>query len=175
MGLFSKKSQKSRLDLADLPGFSDLSAEELAELAGICRVRSFVSGTEIMKEGDTGDTMYLFLSGEVDVTKSLTLSVGRHGFKNADKSFVKLRAGTASIFGEMAMLENAPRAATVTASSDCVLYEIDRASFESLCSRDPALGVKLLRLIAALLSGRVRRVNEEVLKLTTALSIALSR
>lgn len=175
MALFGKRPAGRPLDLGRLPGFADFDAGELASLRGICREARYASGAEIMREGEGGDTMYLFLSGEVDVTRSLTLSVGRHGFKNAEKSFVKLKAGTASVFGEMAMLENAPRAATVTASADCLLYEIRRDDFDALCARDPALGVKLLRLIAVLLSGRVRKENDEVLKLSTALSIALAR
>ncbi len=175
MALFKKRTAAGRLELGDLPGFDDLSADQLSALREICRETRFASGTEIMREGDGGDTMYLFLSGEVDITRSLTLSVGRHGFKNAEKSFVKLKAGTASVFGEMAMLENAPRAATVTASADCVLYEISREDFDALCAKRPDLGVKLLRLIARLLSGRVRKENDEVLKLSTALSIALAR
>lgn len=164
-----------RLDIRELPGFDFLRPEDAEALRSVCREVRFPSGAEIMREGEGGDTMYLFLSGEVNVSRSLTLSVGRQGFRNAEKSFVKLVAGEASVFGEMSMLEDAPRAATVTASADCVLYEVSRADFQALCDRDPTLGLKLLRQIAVMMSRRVRKANDEVLKLSTALSIALSR
>lgn len=137
--------------------------------------RSFKAGSAVMREGEESDTMYLFLDGSVDVTRNLTLKVAGKGFEKAEKSMVRLRAGTAPVFGEMSMFGDEPRSATITAASDCVLYEVSRASFEELCRREPALGLELTRRIATILSGRVRKGNDDVLKLSTALSIALSR
>lgn len=152
-----------------------LSRPELETLASACRRAEFPAGSVIMHEGEIGDSMYLFVEGEVDVTRTLTMKTGRRGFASAEKSFVKLRAESAAVFGEMAMIGSEPRSATITAAAACVLYEVDRAAFEELCARDPALGLKLLRAIASLLAGRVRSGNNAVLKLSTALSIALSK
>ncbi len=161
--------------LKNLPGLDIITDEEARLLESVCKLKNVSVGTEIMREGEEGNTMYLFLSGVVDVTKALTLSVGRHTFKSAEKSFVKLKAGETTFFGEMAMLEDVPRAATVTAATDCSLYELSQSDFAKLCETNPPLGVKLLRIIAVILSRRVRKENDEVLKLSTALSIALSR
>ncbi len=160
---------------AEIPGVKELTPLEVDLLFAACQEVRFAAGTEIMKEGDLGDSLYFFLSGEVDVTKALTLAVGHQGFRQGEKSFVKLVAGTVGIFGEMSVLEDAPRAATITASSDCVLYELKQEAFSRLCAEDPRLGVKLLQSIAVTLSRRVRKGNDEVLKLSTALSIALTR
>nr|HPG86985.1 cyclic nucleotide-binding domain-containing protein [Spirochaetales bacterium] len=79
------------------------------------------------------------------------------------------------VFGEMSMFSDEPRSATVGAASDCVLFEVTRRSFEAICARDPRLGLELTRRIAVMLASRVRKGNDDVLKLSTALSIALSR
>lgn len=128
-----------------------------------------------MREGEVGDSMYLFAEGEVLVTKNLTMKTGKRGFSQAEKSMVRLDARYVSFFGDMAMFENDVRSATITASTDCLLYEIRREDFERLASRDPVLGYDLIRKIAAVLCHRVRQGNQDILKLTTALSIALSK
>lgn len=152
-----------------------LSNEAVSKLLDAGRFRSFKAGDTLMREGEESDTMYLFLEGVVDVTRNLTLKVAGRGFEQAEKSMVRLKAGTAPVFGEMSMFGDEPRSATITASSDCALLELSRAAFEELCERDPRLGLALTRRIAVILSGRVRKGNDDVLKLSTALSIALSR
>ena len=119
--------------------------------------------------------MFLFAAGVVDVTKSLTLKTGKKNFSNVEKSFVKLHAGKVSFFGDMALFEKDLRSATITASEDCLLFEVKRRDFEALCDRHPGLGYKLIKKIAAVLCERVRKGNQDILKLSTALSIALSR
>jgi CRP/FNR family cyclic AMP-dependent transcriptional regulator len=87
---------------------------------------------------------------------------------------VKLKAEHVSFFGDMAMFQDEPRSATITASMDCTLYEITRDSFTKFCDDFPEQGVKVLQRIASTMAGRVRKGNEDILKLTTALSMALS-
>lgn len=171
-----KKAQKTTLKgFSEIPGVRELDEGEIRSLRESCTEVRFSAGAEIMREGEVGDSLYFFLSGEVDVTRSLTLAMGRQAFRQGEKSFVKLRAGAVGVFGEMSVLEEAPRAATITASTDCVLYELKRDAFSRLCETEPHLGVKLLRSIAVTLSRNVRKENDEVLKLSTALSIALTR
>ena len=133
------------------------------------------SGEDIMEEGNVGDTMYFFLKGVVDIKKALTLKIAKRGFENVEKSMVKLDSNIVSFFGEMAMIDSSPRSATVTASTDCVLFAITRDDFTTLCDEHPAIGLKMLRRISQVLSRNVRKGNEDIMKLTTALSIALSR
>jgi CRP/FNR family cyclic AMP-dependent transcriptional regulator len=160
--------------------FKDLRIMELTvgdreELAGIVKPIDVPRGSVIMREGEIGDTMYFFARGVVEVTQRLTLRTGRHGLSQAEKSVVKLDAEKAPFFGDMAMFEEEPRSATITASTECLVYEVSRADFEELCQSHPALGIKLVRGMAAVLCQRLRRTNQDVLKLTTALSLALSR
>lgn len=152
-----------------------LSGGELACVGRIARRVQVPAGEVIMREGELGSSMYLFAAGEALVTKNLTLKTGKRGFSQAEKSMVRLNAQSVSFFGDMAMFENEVRSATITASTDCVLYEVKREDFERLAEENPALGYRLVRSIATVLCGRVRQGNQDILKLTTALSIALSK
>jgi len=171
----SKLMEKGKKNLAASDLLSDLNKAEFDQLLTICHPLEVPAGKVIMKEGETGDSMFLFATGVVDVTTSLTLKTGRKDFSNVEKAFVKLDAGTVSFFGDMALFENDLRSATITASEDCLLFEVKRNDFESLCKQHPRLGYKLVRKIAAVLCERVRKGNQDILKLSTALSIALSR
>jgi CRP-like cAMP-binding protein len=154
---------------------ADFSDSELSALRRVAREVTIPSGEVIMREGEVGDSMYLFAEGQVMVTKNLTLKTGKRGFSQAEKSMVRLDARYVSFFGDMAMFENDVRSATLTASTDCLLFEIRRDDFEQLTRNNCALGYKLVRKIAEVLCHRVRQGNQDILKLTTALSIALSK
>lgn len=165
-----KSSSFKKIEM--LAGFSEI---EVTALGRIAREVKIPAGEVIMREGDIGDSMYLFGEGEVMVTKNLTLKTGKRGFSQAEKSMVRLDARYVSFFGDMAMFENDVRSATLTASTDCLLYELKRDDFERLTQQNSALGYKLVRKIAEVLCHRVRQGNQDILKLTTALSIALSK
>ena len=168
--------KKNQMDLLKKVGIlSDLNEAERNLIFKIAKKVEISSGDVIMREGDIGDSMFLFLKGEVEISKNLTLKIGKRGFSKAEKSMVKLNAEYVSFFGDMAMFENDTRSATITASTDCLLYEIKRDDFERLCTEHPEIGYKVIRKIATVLCQRVRKGNQDVLKLTTALSIALSK
>jgi CRP/FNR family transcriptional regulator, cyclic AMP receptor protein len=154
---------------------SDLTNKELEYILSISKKIEVPSNDIIMIEGEVGSTMHFFVKGEVKVSKNLTLKIGKKGFGSAEKSMVKLKAEHVSFFGDMAMFQDEPRSATITASMDCTLYEITRDSFTKFCNDFPEQGVKVLQRIASTMSGRVRKGNEDILKLTTALSLALSK
>jgi len=172
----AKGRQKAGLEALRTIGLLEhLSDAELKAVGGIAREVRFSSGDVIMREGEVGDSMYLFAEGEAMVTKNLTLKTGKQGFSQAEKSMVRLNARYVSFFGDMAMFENDVRSATITAFGDCLLYEIRREDFERLANERPALAYRLVREIAVVLCKRVRQGNQDILKLTTALSIALSK
>jgi CRP-like cAMP-binding protein len=161
--------------LAERGLLAGLEPGEIGEVLKAARRLECPAGKAVMREGDQGDAMYLLAAGEVEVTKNLTLKLGLRDFAQADKSMTRITAERAPVFGEMALLGTEPRSATVTAATPCVLYEIESGAFKAICEGNPRLGAELLRRIACILSARVRKGNEEILKLSTALSIALSR
>lgn len=153
----------------------DLDDAQVAQVYNICKRRLFSKGSTIMREGDPGDTMYLFSAGQVEVLNTLTMKFGKNDIEETEKSMVKLDASFVSFFGEMSLLEDAPRSATITAISNCVLYELHKQDFRELCRREPRIGYAIVSRIAEVLCARIRKSNKDILKLTTALSIALSR
>ena len=100
--------------LRALPFFAPLAAPELEMLARALEPVEVPEGEAIIREGEPGDLFYVVADGEVEVTVGGAL--------------VK-RLGRGDCFGEIALIRNAPRMATVTARSDCRLDALDKNSF----------------------------------------------
>ena len=161
--------------LKAIPILRDLDEEELRQVLKIARRVSFPRGKVILKEGETGETMYIMEEGMVEISKTLVLHQGRGEATDRDKVLTKLSAEDHAIFGEVALFEQNKRTATVAALTDCRMLEISKASFLRLAEENPRIGYKITRNIVQLLCSRLRKTDEDTIKLTTALSIALSR
>ncbi len=153
----------------------DLNNEELKEFLKICKKMKVAENSVIMSEGEQGDTMYLFQEGTVEVTNALTMKIGKKGFEETEKSMARLSSKYINFFGDMSILSNQPRSATINTLSECILYEIKKDDFDNFCNKFPSVGLKILKQIANVLCERVRKGNQDILKLTTVLSIALSK
>ncbi len=155
--------------------FADLNEAQLTALFAILKPRRFHAGETIIREGEVGESMFVLLEGRVDISKSLTLKVGRHQFEQADKSLSELTADQHACLGEMGIVGEDERSATVQAVTDCTVLEMGRRDFEAFCRADPLAGYLIARRIVQAVSDRLRSANRDILKLTTALSLALSR
>jgi CRP-like cAMP-binding protein len=151
--------------------FQDLDAEEVLTVVEHCNLREFPAGTLILHEGEQGDSMFIMQAGEVEITKQLTLVLDEDTPK--ERVMIRLKAEDGVSFGEMALLENEVRSATVTALSDCSLMELPQKEFLKIVRDNPQMGVKILIRLAQLLSRHLRKTNQDVVKLTTALAISL--
>ncbi len=100
----------------------------------------------IFCENEPGNTFYFLLDGRVKITKL----VG-----NTEKILDMLSPG--EIFGEMAILEEAPRSATIIAADNVKLLEFNKANFENILSSKPELAVKLLKIFARRIYDQKRR------------------
>jgi CRP-like cAMP-binding protein len=155
--------------------FNSLDDEELAQVLSITGEKRFSKGDMIMHEGEEGDTMYMVVEGEVGISKSLTMKFGNHDFRKVEKVLTRFRPEDNAIFGEMALIAPDSRSASIMAQTDCILLEIKRDDFIGLVAGKPELGVKILMKLSELLINRLRQSNQDVIRLTTALSIALSK
>jgi CRP/FNR family cyclic AMP-dependent transcriptional regulator len=151
--------------------FHDLSEDEMGHVLSCTQTRNFLADSVIIEEGKTGDSMFIMLSGEVEITKRLTLELDEDTPK--ERVMSRLKAEDGVYFGEMTLLESETRSATVTALTSCVLLELHQKEFLALIHRRPIMGVKLLLRLAQVLSGHLRKTNQDVVKLTTALAISL--
>lgn len=151
--------------------FQDLEEGEIHQVLSRTVPRVFPAGEVIIREGDPGDSLFIMQSGEVEITKQLTLVLDEDTPK--ERVFIRLNAENGVYFGEMALLENETRSATVTALTDCSLLELHQKDFLDLTEHNPAMGVKLLLRLAQVLSRHLRKTNQDVVKLTTALAVSL--
>jgi CRP/FNR family transcriptional regulator, cyclic AMP receptor protein len=151
--------------------FQDLEDREIKQVLARTRPRDFPADQVIINEGEPGESMFIMIEGEVEITKQLTLVLDEDTPK--ERVMIRLKAENGVYFGEMSLLENEARSATVTASTDCRLLELTQQDFLELTRQDAVMGVKLLLRLAQLLSRHLRKTNQDVVKLTTALAISL--
>lgn len=151
--------------------FQDLEESEIDAVLSRTTPRHVPAGAVIIQEGQPGDSLFIMESGEVEITKQLTLVLEEDTPK--ERVMIRLNAENGVYFGEMALLENETRSATVTALTDCSLLELHQQDFLNLINHNPAMGVKLLLRLAQLLSRHLRKTNQDVVKLTTALAVSL--
>ena len=117
-----------RSDVLDKNTLADLQGELATQEPAI-----FPAGKVILSSGAVGAFMYVVLDGSVAIT--------------IDRNVVE-RVGTGGIFGEIALVDRAARAATATAEVDCKLLAINRADVLGLVKANPAFGASLLKSIA---------------------------
>jgi CRP/FNR family cyclic AMP-dependent transcriptional regulator len=151
--------------------FQDLEEDEVRQVLEHTIPREFPAGAVIIKEGEPGDSLFIMQAGEVEITKQLTLVLDEDTPK--ERVMIRLNAENGVYFGEMALLESEIRSATVTALTDCFLLELYQKDFLEAIERNPAMGVKLLLRLAQVLSRHLRKTNQDVVKLTTALAVSL--
>ena len=151
--------------------FQDLEKEELQQVLHLARPCFFSQNSTILREGESGDSMYLMREGEVEITKNLTLVLDPDLPK--ERRMIRLRSEDGVSFGEMALLEKDSRSATVMALTDCRLMELNREDFLGFIRENSDTGCKIMLRLAQLLSRHLRKTDQDVVKLTTALAIAL--
>jgi CRP/FNR family transcriptional regulator, cyclic AMP receptor protein len=162
--------------LKEITLFKDLPVEKIQKILNIMRKVAYSENEIIMREGDSGDTMYIILEGTVEVVKSLVIGDMEDEDVGKNKVFTRLDGKHHhAVFGEIALLEELKRTATIKAITNCVLYEIRRDDFIKLAEDDHELGYHILLSLSRIISARLRKADEETVKLTTALSIILQQ
>lgn len=155
--------------------FRNLTPTEVGKVLAIAREVRFAKDDLIMKEGDFGDTLFIIRKGEVEVTKRLVLEGldTEDAAMQKDKVFTRLDASQHAVFGEIVLLEDTRRTATIRAVTECIFYEIKKDDLLKLAEEDHRLGYLIILNLAKIVSLRLRKANEDTIKLTTALSIIL--
>jgi serine/threonine protein phosphatase PrpC len=139
---------QSRMDaLKKIPLFRHLTYKEQTAVLSVATTRTFPAGREIVTEGQPGEELFVVVRGRVAVEKN--------GVEIAE-----LRAG--GHFGEMGLIDNAPRSATVRAVEPTRVMAIARPDLMTLMKRESILAVKLLWSFVQVLSDRLRETNSEL-------------
>jgi len=133
-------------------------------------------GKKFITEGEQGDSIYLLLSGSVEINQALTLSMNKGESDNREKAILKLTSEMHPQFGEMSIFnEGDRRTANVRAETTCTLARLDKSDLYSICDANPEIGYKVMRNLGRIISGNLVKANQNVLKLTTAFSLILDR
>lgn len=120
--------------LEGVPLFSRCSARDLKGVARHVETLDIGAGRDVVRQGDDGDALFVVLTGSLEVNRDGTVV----------RSLVP-----GDYFGELALLDPAPRAATVTATEATELAAISVRMFKVLLREIPGLGAKLLADLAA--------------------------
>ena len=118
--------------------FHNLAPVELQTLRAVTQERRFAAGTEIFREGDPGDGVYVVKEGLVEIS----------GLVAADVRRAFSQIGPGEIFGEMAIVEQLPRPATATALKDTTVYFIPGGEIRPLLQRSPAFAFDVLQEVS---------------------------
>jgi len=155
------------------PLFQDVSEETIKKLSNACRELSYNKGYDIVKDGEQGDCMYLLKSGTVSITKKLTM-LEDQDLDIKDKELKHMSAEQNAFFGEMVVCSGTDeRSATVSTVTECELLELSSEDINRILDEDPKSAASFYKNLAKMLTNRLRKSNTDILKLTTALSLAL--
>ena len=130
--------------------FADFPREQLRHVAHGLRPQLFSPGDVIVTEGDPGNSLFLIVSGSVRI-----LIMGGHG-----QPFDIRRLEAGDFFGEVAVLSNRPRTATVVAATPCQALQIEHTALESLLKMRP----EARALLEEVCASRVRCQEEEAVR-----------
>ena len=140
-------SQLYTLKIADLlaqtPLFAELTQEELQRIAEAARLRTYQPGEVVVREGEQAAGCFIILTGQVEVVKGTDTA----------RPTVLARMGPGEIFGEMAMIDDHPRSATVRALDPTECVGLRRSDFMAELQRAPEIAVHMLPVL-------VRRLRE---------------
>ena len=118
--------------------FSGLSQNQLDAISSFTFRATFSPGELIVEEGRTGNGCYVIMAGEVEVVKGL----------GAESQRVLARRGSGEVFGEMALLGEWPRTASIRALGQVECLGIDRWVFLSQLEGQPQVAIKMLQVLA---------------------------
>jgi CRP-like cAMP-binding protein len=129
--------------------FSDLPPSELKQVAAITNEQYYLDGEVIARQGEPGDEMYIIVSGEVRVTSH-----------EGSRSAVELaRRGPGEYVGEMAIISQEPRMASLIAHGDVRVLHIEQPQFEAILRERPETSLAVMRVLCA----RLKEVQQREL------------
>ena len=143
--------------LTHFPFFDKLDNDELAIIAENIQLMEMEPGNVLFTEGDRGDTVYFVVGGELEVIKE-TVSGKEVGI---DKVTIATLSKGRSI-GEMSVIDNTPRSATVRSLTKSILIALTLEGFDHICDEHPKIGIKILKGISRLLSINMRKTSSRL-------------
>jgi signal transduction histidine kinase len=126
--------------------FPGIKPDEIEELIANSQVHSYLPGDVLCRENAVEDRFYMILDGDAEVTKHI----------NSSESRLLTTLAPGDFFGEMALIHNAPRAATVSAKTALTTLELDRAAFDRVIHKSTSIAMAMVSQI----SNRLRQNDQ---------------
>lgn len=152
---FTRKEDSSSSDLAFLssvPIFDTLTNRQKQKLHSLIHVRHFNQNDIVFRQDDPGVGLYIIREGMV--------SVWREHDDLTRTKIAELSEG--DFFGEMALLNDIARSATIVAEKPTTLFGLFRSDLLSLMDSDPKLGVRVVYQLAKIVAERLRNINDSL-------------
>lgn len=116
--------------------FEGLPEAELRQMAALTRVSVYPAGQVLCREGAYEEVFYILARGSAVISKTISPQAG--------ESVLRV-AGRGDLIGEMSLVQNAPRSATVRAASDCTVLEMNKQDFETMLRSSPVMALDIIR------------------------------
>ena len=161
--LFRSKIKPASIEemLSKIPVFEKLEPKELRQVASIVHHRQYVKGEFVFYQGDPGLGMYVVEKGKVGI-----VVVGDDG---TQKEVTEMNNG--DFFGEIALLDESPRSASVIVKEDTELIGFFRPDLFEIIEKTPKTGLKIVVKLAEMIGERLRNMNTEFSKLRGELEL----
>src|ERR1043166_163995 len=132
--------------------FKDLDETELDAVAEVCKEEKFESGAYVFREGESGNRLYVIVTGEGRISRDVPGS--------GEEALAVLKPG--ALFGEMSVFDRSDRSTHAISNGGCTLLTISRPDFEMLLDFNRELAYKVLWACVRLLSARLRQTNDSL-------------
>ena len=136
--------------LAAVPLFANIPQPELVKLAAVARQENYAKHAEIMAEGDRSSGLYILLSGKVKVVLR----------SEEGKEIILAILNPTEFFGEMALLDEAPRSADIVAMAPTTVLVIAKQEFKSWLQRQPEMAFVIIKTLAQRLREADRKIGD---------------
>ncbi|GAB4456806.1 MAG: hypothetical protein Kow0070_07620 [Anaerolineales bacterium] len=135
--------------------FKGLDDRELQDMAALTEIRTYPPGHVLCCEGAYEDVFYIIADGNAEITKKMIEG-------EEDRLLRVARRG--DMVGEMALIQNAPRAATVRTLTECTVLEMEKQDFETILSRSPHMAMDIIRITLDRIRANDQTMIEELQK-----------
>ncbi len=153
---FKFKPKRSSVEemLSKIPVFENLSVKEIRQVASIVHHRQYVPGEYVFYQDDPGLGMYVIEKGNVAIVLNNDDATKKEVATLSDGDF----------FGEIALLDESPRSASVIAKTEAELIGFFRPDLFDIIEKTPKAGLKIVLKLAEMLGERLRNTNNELTK-----------
>jgi signal transduction histidine kinase len=135
--------------------FQGLEDRELEEVASLTKLRTYPANHVLCHEGAYEDVLYVVADGGIVVTQKLI---------EGEEDRILRFGGRGAVVGEMALIQSAPRAATVKTTSECTVLEMKKEDFETILRRSPRMAIDLIRITLDRLRSNDQRMITDLQK-----------